>query len=281
MNIYRISAEGYAMYLFRVAARTQAAACMKLSVLLGIAAENCRVMNTSSERSCTGNRILPYAGVCAMICWMDQKSFTRLTLTPDYRTTSEIQRTQGLLEEVLPTIPDAELLYGVFYNENTEYCSFEQSRICFRRNGILFRINKQYSPKPTYAIDIDTSNFKHIDLHMQARIRDKYPAPHRIGVLSERKVNIWVDYLTKIWHDLEHLDRERNAHISAHRSRLNKLPDVKWNKDRDRGSIERNGLCYSFRYETGTIQEKVSLDYGPCTLDDFLALSDNRYRPKC
>ena len=101
-----------------------------------------------------------------MICWMDQKSFTRLTLTPDYRTTSEIQRAQGLLEEVLPTIPDAELLYGVFYNENTEYCSFEQSRICFR-------------------------------------------------------------------------------------------------------------------YETGTIQEKVSLDYGPCTLDDFLALSDNRYRPKC
>ena len=157
----------------------------------------------------------------------------------------------------------------------------EQSRICFRRNGILFRINKQYFPKPTYAIDIDTSNFKHIDLHMQAHIRDKYPAPHRIGILSERKVNIWVDYLTKIWHDLEHLDRERNAHISAHRSRLNKLPDVKWNKDRDRGSIERNGLCYSFRYETGTIQEKVSLDYGPCTLDDFLALSDNRYRPKC
>lgn len=51
-----------------------------------------------------------------MICWMDQKSFTRLTLTPDYRTTSEIQRAQGLLEEVLPTIPDAELLYGVFYN---------------------------------------------------------------------------------------------------------------------------------------------------------------------
>lgn len=167
------------------------------------------------------------------------------------------------------------------YNENTEYCTFEQSRICFRRNGILFRINKQYSPKPTYTIDIDTSNFKHIDLHMQARIRDKYPAPHRIGVLSEHKVNIWVDYLTKIWHDLEHLDRERNAHIAAHRSRLDKLPDVKWNKDRDRGSIERNGVCYSFRYETGTIQEKVSLDYGPCTLDDFLALSDNRYRPKC
>ena len=46
MNIYRISAEGYAMYLFRVAARTQAAACMKLSVLLGRAAENCRVMET-------------------------------------------------------------------------------------------------------------------------------------------------------------------------------------------------------------------------------------------
>lgn len=63
--------------------------------------------------------------------------------------------------------------------ENTEYCTFEQSRICFRRNGILFRINKQYFPKPTYAIDIDTSNFKHIDLHMQAHIRDKYPAPHR------------------------------------------------------------------------------------------------------
>ena len=59
-----------------------------------------------------------------MICWMDQKSFTRLTLTPDYRTTSEIQRAQGLLEEVLPTIPDAELLYGVFDNENLLFDRF-------------------------------------------------------------------------------------------------------------------------------------------------------------
>ena len=47
MNIYRISAEGYAMYLFRVAARTQAAACMKLSVLLGIAAENLSLIHIS------------------------------------------------------------------------------------------------------------------------------------------------------------------------------------------------------------------------------------------
>ena len=147
-----------------------------------------------------------------------------------------------------------------FYNENNGILLVRTEPYLFPTQRNPLRINKQYSPKPTYAIDIDTSNFKHIDLHMQARIRDKYPAPHRIGVLSERKVNIWVDYLTKIWHDLEHLDRERNAHISAHRSRLNKLPDVKWNKDRDRGSIERNGLCYSFRYETGTIQEKVSLD---------------------
>ena len=216
-----------------------------------------------------------------MICWMDHKSFTRLALTPDYRSTSAIENAQRLLEEVLPAIPDAELLYGIFHNEDTGCCTFEQSRICFRRNGILFRINKHHYPKPTYAIDIDTSDFKHVDHHMQARIRNKYPTPNRIGVLSERKVDIWVDYLTEIWHDMEHLDRECDDRIAAHRSQLDKLPDVKWNKDRDRGSIERSGLCYSFRYETGTIQEKVSLDYGPCTLDDFLALSDNRYRPKC
>ena|GEM_PF-73713 len=71
-----------------------------------------------------------------MICWMDQKSFTRLTLTPDYRTTSEIQRAQGLLEEVLPTIPDAELLYGVFYNEMmagiNEY-PLEYRRVIYKR----------------------------------------------------------------------------------------------------------------------------------------------------
>ena len=67
---------------------------------------------------------------------MDQKSFTRLTLTPDYRTTSEIQRAQGLLEEVLPTIPDAELLYGVFYNEMmagiNEY-PLEYRRVIYKR----------------------------------------------------------------------------------------------------------------------------------------------------
>ena len=51
-------------------------------------------------------------------------------------------------------------------------------------------------------------------------------------------------------------------------------------KDKSRGHITRHGLTYTFEIRQTDYSEKISLDYRCRTLDDFLALSDNKFTPK-
>ena len=50
--------------------------------------------------------------------------------------------------------------------------------------------------------------------------------------------------------------------------------------DKSHGQIIRNGLTYTFDIRQTDYSEKISLDYRCRTLDDFLALSDNKFTPK-
>ena len=108
---------------------------------------------------------------------------------------------------------------------------------------------------------------------------DKQSEPNRIGVFTKRKIDDWVEYLTQGYRNLERIDAENERKIMTFRRQLDSLPDVAWNHDRSRGSIKRNGLVYSFEIRATGYSEKISLDYGPRTLDDFLNLSENKYVP--
>jgi len=55
---------------------------------------------------------------------------------------------------------------------------------------------------------------------------------------------------------------------------------VVWVHDKSHGQIIRNGLTYTFDIRQTDYSEKISLDYRCRTLDDFLALSDNKFTPK-
>ena len=74
-----------------------------------------------------------------------------------------------------------------------------------------------------------------------------------------------MEYLTQGFRNLERIDAENERKMTGYRNRLEALSDVVWDYNRIRQTD------YS---------EKISLDYRCRTLDDFLALSDNKFTPK-
>ena len=105
---------------------------------------------------------------------------------------------------------------------------------------------------------------------------DKQSEPNRIGVFTKKKIDDWVEYLTQGFRNLERIDAENERKMTGYRNRLEAIPDVAWNKDKSRGHITRHGLTYTFEIRQTDYSEKISLDYRCRTLDDFLALSDNK-----
>jgi len=55
---------------------------------------------------------------------------------------------------------------------------------------------------------------------------------------------------------------------------------VVWVHDKSHGQITRHGLTYTFDIRQTLYNERISLDDRCRTLDDFLALSDNKFTSK-
>jgi len=89
-----------------------------------------------------------------------------------------------------------------------------------------------------------------------------------------------VEYLTQGFRNLERIDAENERKMTGYRNRLEALSDVVWDYNRSRDHITRHGLTYSFEIRQTLYNERISLDDRCRTLDDFLALSDNKFIPK-
>ena len=89
-----------------------------------------------------------------------------------------------------------------------------------------------------------------------------------------------IEYLTQGFRNLERIDAENERKIIGYRNRLEALSDVVWVHDKSHGQITRHGLTYTFDIRQTLYNERISLDDRCRTLDDFLALSDNKFTSK-
>ncbi len=89
-----------------------------------------------------------------------------------------------------------------------------------------------------------------------------------------------MEYLTQGFRNLERIDAENERKMTGYRNRLEALYRCGLGHDKSHGQIIRNGLTYTFDIRQTIYNERISLDYRCRTLDDFLALSDNKFIPK-
>lgn len=215
-----------------------------------------------------------------MIRWIDQETFDEMILTNAEASLERmIDGANPLLDIIRRFVPEAGLFYRIYHDESEHTNHVERVYPGFRRNGILFFVSGRNYPKVHYDIACDRSMFRHVDHYSENLAQDGLERPNYIGVFSQRKINDWIAYQTDYYRNLERINAENERKITSFRRQLDSLPDVAWNHDRTRGSIRRNGLAYSFEIRATGYSEKISLDYGPRTLDDFLRLSESKYAP--
>lgn len=209
-----------------------------------------------------------------MMKWIDQRLFDDLVLANSEQAERMMLDVQPFLTEVIPFIPDAVLQYRIYHDE-TEYTnSLESIRICFIRNGILFSISKQTYPKTSYRISCcGDDDLRHIDNYSRTKAHDGLTAPQRIGKLSKRKVEEWVEYQTLFYRNLVRIDEANGRQIRELISRLERISDVLWSRDRQSGTIERHGLSYSFQVTRTEVSENIRLSCVGHSLDDFLDMA--------
>ena len=213
--------------------------------------------------------------------WIDQSTFDELLLAnAEDNIERAIRSASAVLETVQEFVPEAALFYRVTHAVDSLKNYFEEACTGFRRNGILFLVRKYTYPKPYYDLRFDWSFFRYADNYSFGKAFDKQTAPNRIGVFTKKKIDDWVEYLTQGFRNLERIDAENERKIIGYRNRLEALSDVVWVHDKSHGQIIRNGLTYTFDIRQTDYSEKISLDYRCRTLDDFLALSDNKFTPK-
>mgnify|MGYP000032604656 CR=1 FL=1 len=213
-----------------------------------------------------------------MMQWINQQTFDGLAFTnKDGNLQETVRQESELLKALREFVPEAELCYRISYDENgcENYC--HSVCTCFRRDGILFFVRKQTYPKTNYLISFDWSNLKYADNGSYHKAFQHFDRPNHIGVLSRRKIDDRVNYFTEGYRNMERIDRENEPTIGSFRKRLEALPEIIWSSN-NKGSIERNGLIYSFEIHPTYYYEQVRLDSRLQTLDDFLVLSDNQYK---
>lgn len=211
--------------------------------------------------------------------WIDQATFDELLLAnAEDNVERAIQGATAVLETMQEFVPDAGLFYRVTHAADSLKNYFEEVSSGFRRNGILFLVRKHTYPKTHYDLRFDWSSFRYADNYSYGKAFDQQTAPNRIVVFTRKKIDDWVEYLTQGYRNLERIDAENGRIITEFRHRLEALPDVVWEYDKNRGHITRRGLTYTFEIRQTDYSEKISLDYRCRTLDDFLAASDNKLR---
>ena len=187
--------------------------------------------------------------------WIDQSTFDELLLAnAEDNIERAIQSASAVLEAVQEFVPEAALFYRVTHVAD--------------------------SLKNYFEVRFDWSFFRYADNYSYGKAFDKQTAPNRIGVFTKKKIDDWVEYLTQGFRNLERIDAENERKMTGYRNRLEALSDVVWVHDKSHGQIIRNGLTYTFDIRQTDYSEKISLDYRCRTLDDFLALSDNKFTPK-
>lgn len=183
------------------------------------------------------------------------------------------ERLVSLLKEVRQFIPEAFLMHKLEEYDGTLH--YKNAEIHFTREGLDFRVFKY---EKEYRIHVDFSCFKHID---RQRLNQTlgHGCPNRIGVLTAKKINEWIDFYKQKYGELYKLNEEKGQEIAEFQSQLAKLPDVCYNDSSCKsGHIKRGGLIFSFHIGREYIHTNIELQVYKPSLETFLVLSANQYK---
>lgn len=182
-----------------------------------------------------------------------------------------------VMQEIRKFIPGAEYGYRVI---GGQYPEFYGIQIEFTQNGIRFHLNKILKENK-YKIVPDMEHFTNVNRYDIERITNQYEKPCNIGVFTAKKVNDWINYYTSIYNQVAEEDAENAQKVADFLKCIENEP-IRWEaKDHSKGTITRNGLCFTFYIENGHLSYELALSYcGTTDYNKFRLIADNQFLPK-
>lgn len=104
--------------------------------------------------------------------------------------------------------------------------------------------------------------------------------PQAISKATGSKMDVWLDYLLRVREAEQDYVLKSNRKIQEFKSTLTPFKNQLTWRDSHKGFIKKNGIIYSFEIsENGYVHQRITLDsYIPFTIENFAALSDNRFQ---
>jgi len=158
--------------------------------------------------------------------------------------------------------------------EDDKY-SFEYGNV-YLTNDICKIIINQYNNKSNYNISLD-ERFDNLTNYDIQNIKENFTEQKKIGVLSTKKINDWVEYKQKVYLACKEKNEEKTNVVSSFLKSIEK-ENVNWYYNKTQGEIIKNGIVFKFKIETGYVSTKIEIDYHVNdTLENFKKLADNKY----
>ena len=161
-----------------------------------------------------------------------------------------------------------------------QYPEFYGVQIEFTQNGIRFHLDKIYKENK-YKIAPDMGHFKNVNRYDIKRVTKQYEKPCNIGTFTAKKVNDWINYYTSIYNQVAEEETENAQKVAEFLKNIENEP-IRWQKqDHSKGTITRNGLCFTFYIEEGHLSYELALCYcGTTDYNKFRLIADNQFFPK-
>lgn len=183
-----------------------------------------------------------------------------------------LQAWENLLAEIKPYIPDVQLMYIVDEYEGKYY--YRCMVISFVREGLPYCI---YKRDKRYSIYADMQDLKNVASYDRNRVEDQIGHPNKIGILSQKKVDAWIQFYAKVYAELKAMD-EKNGNIKAAFLESIKGEPVQWRDGGRKGYIIRNGIKFQFTIDENCISTEIgTTEHYGVNIETFRQLADNKY----
>lgn len=171
--------------------------------------------------------------------------------------------------------------FGEFYVDGRDmhegFDRLYQNRIVIIDGEYLVTTFHRNSPA-TFSILGDFRDYYH---KLPYRWEEHNPEPNKCSVLTDKKIQAWLDWLRLRRETYEGIIRSENQEVEAFLSRINdvRIPGcVKKCTDKS-GTIVKNNIRFSYNINDGHVIQKIDIDnsYGDDRLGDFLKMAVGKY----
>lgn len=148
-----------------------------------------------------------------------------------------------------------------------------------RRNGKTYTLDGSKGKLYLFEDKPFNASSRHNDLSNEASVKAKVgKQPNYMGVLTDKKVNEWLDYCDRLNDALESEWQKQNEVVQAFYASIAQYP-INYSNDRKKGWYILNGLKFTFCISNMQISQNIEVNLsGPNNFQSFLKLSDNGFK---